>query len=39
MTLVILGLIVGRLADAVELDVLLALLGARCRDHFLLLGL
>lgn len=38
-SIVILGLIVGRLADAVQLGILLALLGACCRDHLLLLGL
>lgn len=37
--IIVLGLIVGRLADAVQLGILLALLGARCRDHLLLLGL
>lgn len=36
---IVLGLVIGRLADAVELGVLLALLGARRRDHLLLLGL
>lgn len=35
----LLGLIVRCLADAVELCVLLALFGARRRDHLLLLGL
>lgn len=36
---IVLGLVVRRLADAVELGVLLSLLGARRQDHLLLLGL
>lgn len=38
-SIIILGLVVGRLADAVELGVLLALLRACRQDHLLLLGL
>ena len=38
-SIIILGLVVWRLADAVELGVLLALPGACRRDHLLLLGL
>lgn len=38
-SIIILGLVVRRLADAVELGVLLALPGACRRDHLLLLGL